>query len=314
MFLRVLAPRRASPTPVAGPMLSLTAHAALVVAAAGGGAPATAGERPADRDGGAAGERLQWVGVSPGSGPGTARRPGGPPPTAYIIPGRGPARAYDARTDGPLARRAERAPGRGRGGHGDGTETRRSARVAAERPLVNPLRAEARRRRAGLHRLPLPALPDVALPDPSATLLVGGVVSAMPELVRRVARPEEFAPPAASALLAEVLVRSGTTATGPARADLHARALPVPFVNNPPPSYPAALERARVNGRVVVEFLVDTAGTVDMRSFRVVQSTDAMFTDAVRGVLPRLRFVPALRGDQAVGVVVRQPFLFTMRR
>lgn len=98
------------------------------------------------------------------------------------------------------------------------------------------------------------------------------------------------------------------------RPELHPRDLPIPLVDNPLPAYPAALAQARVDGRVVVEFAVDSAGGVDLASLRVVQSTDARFTQAVRGVLPSLRFVPALRGERAVGVTVRQPFVFTMRR
>jgi hypothetical protein len=45
-----------------------------------------------------------------------------------------------------------------------------------------------------------------------------------------------------------------------------------------------------------------------------VTSTDARFTDAVRGVLPRLRFVPAQLREHSVGVTVRQPFVFRVVR
>jgi protein TonB len=159
----------------------------------------------------------------------------------------------------------------------------------------------------------LAPLPAVALPDPEATLLVAGVLSSAPDLAKRASRPEDFAPAPAAALLAELLVRSGTVTAGVMRADLSLRALPIPFVTNPPPSTRRRSSGARVGGRVVVEFRVDSTGAVDAGSLQVVQSSDARFTDAVRSVLPQLRFVPAQLGERAVGVTVRQPFLFTAR-
>ena len=60
----------------------------------------------------------------------------------------------------------------------------------------------------------------------------------------------------------------------------------------------------------VVEFRIDSTGVVDLASLHVVQSTDTLFTQAVRGVLPLLRFVPAQLHAHAVGLTVRQPFVF----
>ncbi|CAA9340125.1 MAG: hypothetical protein AVDCRST_MAG40-2363 [uncultured Gemmatimonadaceae bacterium] len=84
----------------------------------------------------------------------------------------------------------------------------------------------------------------------------------------------------------------------------------MPLVSNPPPTYPTMLERARVGGRVVVEFRIDSTGAVELGSLQVVQSTNRLFTQAVRHVLPRLRFLPAHLGARAVAVTVRQPFEF----
>jgi len=52
---------------------------------------------------------------------------------------------------------------------------------------------------------------------------------------------------------------------------------------------------------------------VDLGTLKVVQSSDTLFTDAVRTVLPQLRFLPAQLKERAIGVMVRQPFLFTFR-
>jgi hypothetical protein len=53
---------------------------------------------------------------------------------------------------------------------------------------------------------------------------------------------------------------------------------------------------------------------VDLGSLQVVRSTNAMFTQAVRAVLPQLRFLPAQNAEHAVGVRVRQPFEFRVAR
>jgi hypothetical protein len=131
-------------------------------------------------------------------------------------------------------------------------------------------------------------------------------------MARRVSRPEDFAPAPTARMLADLLVRTGMV-TGVAGADPSLRAMPVPFVTNPTPAYPAALAAGHVGGRVVVEFRVDTAGAVELASLQVVQSTDARFTEAVRTVLPRLPLRPrAARragrgGDGAAAVPVHVP-------
>jgi TonB family protein len=292
MFMRVLAPRRPQPAPVAGTSLSVVAHAALLLATATSGNGRGASPDAAARAAASAGERLHWVGVAAGDGTRAAGRPGALPPVAYVIPGRGGVRIV-ASAGGP------RADARGRRARaGEATrEERRAAELAVARRLPRAVR--------------LAPLPDVALPDPEATLLVAGALASAPDLARRAARPEDFAP--ATTLLADLLVRSGTVAAGVMRTDLNLRALPIPFVSNPSPRYPAVLERARVGGHVVVEFRVDSTGVVDAGSLQVVQSSDARFTDAVRSVLPQLRFVPAQQGERSVGVTVRQPFVFTVR-
>lgn len=78
------------------------------------------------------------------------------------------------------------------------------------------------------------------------------------------------------------------------------------------PSYPAMLREAGVTGRVVVEFVVDTVGRVEPHSFRVLQSDNPSFDDAIRAALPRMRFYPAEAGGHRVRQLVEQPFTFTL--
>jgi TonB family protein len=81
--------------------------------------------------------------------------------------------------------------------------------------------------------------------------------------------------------------------------------------DNPAPEYPRDLERRRIEGRVVAEFLVDAKGRVDTRTLRIVSSTDERFSQAVRDVLPRLRFLPAVSDGVKSEDWVEMPFRFS---
>lgn len=76
------------------------------------------------------------------------------------------------------------------------------------------------------------------------------------------------------------------------------------------PVYPESLYRARVPGRVVVEFVVDTTGRAEAETVGVVSATDPLFTQAVRHALADARFKPARVGGRLVPQIVRQPFTF----
>lgn len=79
---------------------------------------------------------------------------------------------------------------------------------------------------------------------------------------------------------------------------------------SPVPRYPDALRPSRVEGRVVVRFVVDTAGRVEPASVRLLSSTHALFTSAVRATLPSLRFTPARARGTKVRQLVELPFEF----
>lgn len=79
------------------------------------------------------------------------------------------------------------------------------------------------------------------------------------------------------------------------------------------PRYPADLREAGISGQVLAEFVVGTDGRVDTRTFRVMESDNEGFTEAVRSALPRMRFVPAEVGGVAVRQLVQQPFVFAIQ-
>lgn len=80
------------------------------------------------------------------------------------------------------------------------------------------------------------------------------------------------------------------------------------------PAYPEALRLAGIAGRVVMRFVVDTSGRVEHGSVQTMHATDPRFEDAVRHVLPRMRFRPALLNDTPVRMLVEMPFEFELRR
>ncbi len=81
-----------------------------------------------------------------------------------------------------------------------------------------------------------------------------------------------------------------------------------------PPRYPDLLRRGGVEGHVLVRFMVDTTGRVDLASVEIVESTHDLFTAAVRAALPALRFAPATVGNQKAKALAMMPFLFQLSR
>src|SRR5688500_16500516 len=67
----------------------------------------------------------------------------------------------------------------------------------------------------------------------------------------------------------------------------------VPEARSAAPRYPDALRLAGVEGEVLAQFVVDTAGRAEVSSFKVLKSSNDQFTKAVENALPQMRFVPA---------------------
>lgn len=84
--------------------------------------------------------------------------------------------------------------------------------------------------------------------------------------------------------------------------------------NSATPEYPDLLRQAGVEGEALVSFVVDTTGRVDLGTFKVVRATHDQFVDAVRKVLPRMRFIPAELGDRKVRQLVQQPYSFAISK
>ncbi len=83
---------------------------------------------------------------------------------------------------------------------------------------------------------------------------------------------------------------------------------------SPKPKYPSVLESSGIAGEVQAQFVVSSAGKADMDSFKVLKSSNELFTQAVKNVLPRMRFSPAQIGGKPVNQLVQQSFQFAVPR
>ncbi|HKW47070.1 MAG TPA: M56 family metallopeptidase [Gemmatimonadaceae bacterium] len=81
-----------------------------------------------------------------------------------------------------------------------------------------------------------------------------------------------------------------------------------------PPRYPDALRRAKVEGTVVAQLVVNTDGTPAMSTFKVLRSTNPLFTNAVKESLASMKFNPAQVGGRAVRQLVQMPFVFSLSK
>ena len=84
--------------------------------------------------------------------------------------------------------------------------------------------------------------------------------------------------------------------------------------DSPKPKYPAVLESSGIPGEVQAQFVVMSTGKADMSSFKVLKSTNELFAQALKNVLPRMRFSPAQIGGKPVNQLVQQSFQFAVPR
>jgi protein TonB len=84
--------------------------------------------------------------------------------------------------------------------------------------------------------------------------------------------------------------------------------------DNPKPKYPSVLESSGIAGEVQAQFVVKSEGKADMDTFKVLKSTNELFTQAVKNVLPRMKFSPAQIGGKPVNQLVQQAFQFAVPR
>jgi protein TonB len=201
---------------------------------------------------------------------------------------------------------------RGHAGDGAGGEQSRVYPVMVwEEPAAAPAVEEAPPEEQAEESVTEPApevlpvaepLPTVApLPAPSIPVTIPGLPAPAPRPRQPVDAPVRIALPGAA------------PGGRPGRDSIYTRALvdePAMLLVAPRPVYPAAFAGAGLEGRVVLEFVVDTVGRVEAGSVRVVESSHPSFEAAARTALVEARFRPALARGQAVRQRVRQAVKF----
>jgi hypothetical protein len=110
-------------------------------------------------------------------------------------------------------------------------------------------------------------------------------------------------------------------ASGPAYSMDAVDRVAEPWKSNPQPKFPsnfggangaayAGDEHTATAGEVDIQFIVDANGCVEADHYRVIASTDSLFTRAVLDVLPLLHYRPAERNGASVRSWLRWKFLF----
>lgn len=89
--------------------------------------------------------------------------------------------------------------------------------------------------------------------------------------------------------------------------------LPV-LLSHPAPRYPDILRQAGIEGRVVVEAVIDTTGRAERDGLRVVSSTHPLFAPEASALVLGSRYRPARFGGRAVRVRILVPVAFALRR
>ena len=89
---------------------------------------------------------------------------------------------------------------------------------------------------------------------------------------------------------------------------------PAALISQPAPSYPPVLQQIGLSGRVLLQFVVDTTGHVELASIHVIESTHEGFEPPAREAVAAALFHPARVGSRAVRQLARQGVRFIARQ
>jgi TonB family protein len=105
-----------------------------------------------------------------------------------------------------------------------------------------------------------------------------------------------------------------TQLTGGAYFEYQVERAVSPIPGNPSPRYPDTMRHANIEGEVLAQFIVEENGRPNMDSFKVLKSSDTLFTNAVRSSLPNMKFYAAQVGGRPVRQIVQMPFQFSLTK
>jgi protein TonB len=85
-------------------------------------------------------------------------------------------------------------------------------------------------------------------------------------------------------------------------------------LSGPPPTYPELLKQAGIQGRVLVQAIVDTLGRAEASSIKVLQSPNPGFDQSARNYVQKALFRPARVHGRAVRVLIQIPIEFRLKQ
>lgn len=83
-------------------------------------------------------------------------------------------------------------------------------------------------------------------------------------------------------------------------------------LSSPPPQYPELLRQAGIQGRVMLQAIVDTTGRVEPKSVKIMQSSHPEFDQPSRTWILHALFRPARVHGRAVRVLVEVPVVYSI--
>jgi hypothetical protein len=86
---------------------------------------------------------------------------------------------------------------------------------------------------------------------------------------------------------------------------MRAKSLPPPAVRALP-KFPSDLESKGISGAVLVAYVIDTTGRIDLKSASFLNAAHPDFANAVCDYLPRVRYEPFLAGNTKLRILVVQ--------
>lgn len=179
----------------------------------------------------------------------------------------------------------------------------------------------------------LASLEVIPLPQAVSTLVVDLIQQAAPtqaqEIVKPQPQPVEIKPPPRRALSPApqpvLATQSDNAATSieappvreaplapPAPAVVSQPRFDADYLSNPAPTYPPLSRRMGEEGKVVLRVFVEPNGRpsqIELKS----SSTSPRLDQAAQEAVWRWKFIPAKRGEEAVGAWVLVPVVFTLK-
>ena len=174
---------------------------------------------------------------------------------------------------------------------------------------------KSRKGSKGMRRAPVDPLAAVASMNPPLIAPID-IPTTLPDIDYSAVATEEVSFGNAPETLARTVVGPANAVPGPGNAysEFVVDKTVWPRRGNPAPRYPGPLERAGVEARFTVRFVVDSTGKVDPKQMEFPNATERGFVESVKYALMRSRYFPAELAGTRVRQMVQQEFVFLIHR